>query len=84
MAVPGRSPSSAASWRSAAGRWAPRPHLLGTNGVRTGADVARMALAGASAIEATSVVMEQGFGALARIVAELTRCWRRASLRFAI
>ncbi len=61
----------------------PTTPLLGTNGVRTGADVARMALAGASAIEATSVVMEQGFGALARIIAELEALLEARTLRFA-
>ncbi len=60
----------------------PATPLLGTNGVRTGADVARMALAGASAIEATSVVMEQGFGALTRIIAELDALLEARSLRF--
>ncbi len=57
--------------------------LLGTNGVRTGADVARMALAGASAVEATSVVMEQGFSGLARIIAELDALLTARGLRFA-
>lgn len=45
--------------------------LLGTNGVRSGADVARMALAGASACELLSVVMHEGFGGLTRVIAEL-------------
>ena len=45
--------------------------LLGTNGARTGADVARLALAGASGVEVLSAVMADGFGALARILAEL-------------
>lgn len=45
--------------------------LLGTNGVRSGGDVARMALAGASAIEALSIVMHEGFAGLSRIIAEL-------------
>lgn len=49
----------------------PAQPLLGTNGVRSGADVLRMALAGASAIEASSVVMEQGFGGLTRLITEL-------------
>lgn len=49
------------------------PHypLLGTNGVRSGADVARMALAGAAATELLSVVMHEGFGALTRVIHEL-------------
>jgi dihydroorotate dehydrogenase (NAD+) catalytic subunit len=45
--------------------------LLGTNGVRSGADVARMALAGASACELLSVVMHEGFGGLTRVIGEL-------------
>lgn len=45
--------------------------LLGTNGVRSGEDVARMALAGASAIEALSIVMHEGFGGIARMIGEL-------------
>jgi dihydroorotate dehydrogenase (NAD+) catalytic subunit len=45
--------------------------LLGTNGARSGGDVARLALAGASATEVLSVVMAEGFGALTRILAEL-------------
>ncbi len=45
--------------------------LLGTNGIRAGADLARMGLAGASAAEALSVVMLEGFGALRRILDEL-------------
>lgn len=39
--------------------------LVGTNGARSGADVARMLLAGASAVEMTSAVMTGGFGVLA-------------------
>ena len=45
--------------------------LLGTNGVRSGEDVARMALAGASAIEALSIVMHEGFGGISRMIGEL-------------
>jgi dihydroorotate dehydrogenase len=57
--------------------------LLGTNGVRSGADVLRMALAGASAIEASSVVMQQGFAALSRLIAELDALLATRDLRFA-
>jgi dihydroorotate dehydrogenase (NAD+) catalytic subunit len=57
--------------------------LLGTNGVRSGADVARMALAGASAIEALSVVMHEGFGAITRIIAELDAFLAARELPFA-
>jgi dihydroorotate dehydrogenase (NAD+) catalytic subunit len=45
--------------------------LMGTNGVRSGEDVARMALAGASATELCSVVMQEGFEGLTRVIAEL-------------
>ncbi len=45
--------------------------LLGTNGARGGADVARLALAGAAATELLSAVMAEGFGALTRTLAEL-------------
>ena len=45
--------------------------LLGTNGVRSGTDVARMALAGASASELLSIVMHEGFGGLTRVIDEL-------------
>ncbi|MEJ0070253.1 MAG: dihydroorotate dehydrogenase [Pseudomonadota bacterium] len=38
--------------------------LVGTNGARTGRDVARMVLAGARAVELTSAVMQGGFAAL--------------------
>ncbi|HEY1412374.1 MAG TPA: dihydroorotate dehydrogenase, partial [Rhodopila sp.] len=36
--------------------------LVGTNGVRSGGDVLRMALCGASAVEALSITMHEGFG----------------------
>ena len=45
--------------------------LIGTNGVRSGQDIARMALSGASAVEVLSIVMHEGFGALTRMLAEL-------------
>jgi dihydroorotate dehydrogenase (NAD+) catalytic subunit len=45
--------------------------LLGTNGARNGADIARFALAGASAVEVLSVVMQEGFAALGRMIREL-------------
>jgi dihydroorotate dehydrogenase (NAD+) catalytic subunit len=66
--------------RRAAGREFP---VLGTNGVRSGADVARMALAGASAVEVLSVVMHEGFGGLTRIVSELDLLLADRGLRFA-
>lgn len=51
----------------------PSRPLVGTNGVRSGADLMRMALAGAWAAEMLTVVMQEGFGALARIRAELSQ-----------
>lgn len=48
----------------------PDAPLLGTNGVRTGSDLLRMAMAGASAVEVLSLVMEGGFGALAALIQE--------------
>jgi dihydroorotate dehydrogenase (NAD+) catalytic subunit len=45
--------------------------LIGTNGVRSGGDVLRMALCGASATELLSIVMHQGFGGLTRVIDEL-------------
>jgi dihydroorotate dehydrogenase len=56
--------------------------LLGTNGVRCGGDVARMALAGARATEALSIVMHHGFGGLTRIIAELDTYLAGKGLRF--
>jgi dihydroorotate dehydrogenase len=57
--------------------------LLGTNGVRSGGDVARMALAGASATELCSVVMHEGFGGLTRVIAELDGLMVERGVRFA-
>jgi dihydroorotate dehydrogenase len=44
--------------------------LLGTNGARSGLDVARFLLAGARAVEMTSAVMAGGFDVATRAVAE--------------
>jgi len=57
--------------------------LLGTNGVRSGGDVARMALAGASAVEVLSVVMHEGFGAIGRLIRELDTFLDARGMRFA-
>jgi dihydroorotate dehydrogenase (NAD+) catalytic subunit len=65
--------------RRAVGRAFP---LLGTNGVRSGADVARMALAGASASELLSVVMHEGFGGLTRVIDELDALLAARNLTF--
>ena len=56
--------------------------LMGTNGVRGGHDVARMALAGASAVEMLSLVMLEGFQGLTRTIAELDRVLAERNLRF--
>lgn len=50
----------------------PKFPLLGTNGIRSGADLARMALAGAWAGEMLSLVMQEGFAGLTRIRHELS------------
>ncbi len=56
--------------------------LMGTNGVRSGEDVLRMALSGAAATELLSVVMHEGLGALTRVVHELDSFLARRSLGF--
>ncbi len=45
--------------------------LIGTNGVRTGLDAARMMLSGASAIEMTSAIITGGFGVITDTIGEL-------------
>jgi len=65
---------SLALTRRALGSDAP---LIGTNGARTGADVARFLLAGARAVEMASVVYLAGFGALASAREDLGG-WLRA------
>jgi dihydroorotate dehydrogenase (NAD+) catalytic subunit len=57
--------------------------LLGTNGARSGGDVARMALAGASACELLSVVIHEGFAGLTRVIRELDSLLAAAGLPFA-
>ncbi len=57
--------------------------LLGTNGVRSGADVARMALSGAAACEVLSVVMHEGFGGLTRLITELDALLEARGCHFA-
>lgn len=56
--------------------------LMGTNGVRSGADVLRMALCGASAVEVMSVTMHEGFGGLSRILIELDSFLSERDLTF--
>jgi dihydroorotate dehydrogenase (NAD+) catalytic subunit len=46
--------------------------IAGTNGARSGLDVARFLLAGASAVQVATSVITEGFGAVARLVDELT------------
>jgi dihydroorotate dehydrogenase len=46
--------------------------LVGTGGARDGGDVARLLLAGATAVQVASSVIVEGFGALARIRDELS------------
>jgi len=50
--------------------------------VRSGGDVARMALAGASATELCSVVMHEGFDGLTRVIAELDALLAARGVRF--
>lgn len=52
-------------------RFGPEHSLVATNGVRSGLDVARCLLAGAAAAEVCSIVMTDGYQALARLVDEL-------------
>lgn len=54
-------------------RFGPSVQLIGTNGARDGQDVARFLLAGARAVEMTSVVITDGPSALSRSVDELER-----------
>jgi dihydroorotate dehydrogenase (NAD+) catalytic subunit len=54
--------------RLALGEQAP---LVGTNGARSGGDVARFMLAGASAVQVATSVIVEGFGALGRMLDEL-------------
>jgi dihydroorotate dehydrogenase (NAD+) catalytic subunit len=56
--------------------------LMGTNGVRSGGDVLRMALCGARATELLSVVMHEGFGGLTRVIGELDSFLAQRDLTF--
>jgi dihydroorotate dehydrogenase (NAD+) catalytic subunit len=53
--------------------------LIGTNGARSGLDVVRFLLAGASAVEMASVVLTRGFDALSDAVDELEQYLERHS-----
>lgn len=54
--------------------------LIGTNGAQTGLDVARMMLAGASAVEMSSQVMLRGYDVLSAAVDELSAYLLRKDL----
>jgi dihydroorotate dehydrogenase (NAD+) catalytic subunit len=54
--------------------------IIGTNGARNGGDVARLLLAGASAVQVATSVIVEGFGALARITDELSEYLAREDL----
>lgn len=56
--------------------------LIGTNGVRSGLDAARMALCGASAVELCSLVMQEGFSSLTRVIDELEAFLAARDLHF--
>jgi len=53
--------------------------LIGTSGARTGRDVARLMLAGASAVQIASVIFLRGFAVIPEIVGELDRWLASAS-----
>jgi dihydroorotate dehydrogenase (NAD+) catalytic subunit len=53
------------------GKLGPDRPLIGTNGAQSGLDVARMILAGASAVEMSSQVMLRGFDLLEQTISEL-------------
>jgi len=57
-----------AKTRLAGGRDLP---IIGTNGARDGGDVARLLLAGATAVQVATSVLVEGFGALTRMTDEL-------------
>jgi dihydroorotate dehydrogenase (NAD+) catalytic subunit len=50
----------------------PEVPLVGTNGARDGLDVARFMLAGASAVQVATAVIVEGFGAIGRLLGELS------------
>jgi dihydroorotate dehydrogenase (NAD+) catalytic subunit len=54
--------------------------LIATNGAQTGLDIARMMLAGASAVQMASAVMLRGFGVLGAAVAEFSEYLRSKNL----
>ncbi len=58
----------------------PTRPLIATNGARTGLDVVRMLLAGASAVEMSSTVMIRGTGELMQALNELTSYLKRKNV----
>jgi len=54
--------------------------LIGINGAQSGLDIARMMLAGASAVAMASPVMLRGYGALSEALAELEAFLRRKNV----
>jgi dihydroorotate dehydrogenase len=68
----------ALTWRAAGGD----VPLIGTNGVRSGGDIVRMALCGAGATELLSIVMHEGFGGLTRVLVELDSFLAQRRLTF--
>jgi dihydroorotate dehydrogenase len=63
--------------RRAAGRDLP---LIGTNGARSGLDIARLLLAGASAVEVTSAIWQAGFGVIGTMLDDLAAYLARKEL----
>lgn len=57
--------------RKARARLGPAYPLIGTNGARSGADIARFMLAGATAVQMTTAVFTGGFGVIASCLSEL-------------
>ena len=59
----------------------PDKSLIGTNGAQSGLDIARMMLAGASAVEMSSPVMIHGFELLSRALEDFSSYLERKGLR---
>lgn len=68
----------ALTWRASHGALP----LIATNGLRSGDDVLRAALCGASAVEILSLVMHHGFGALKQVLEQLDRFLAARDLAF--
>jgi len=59
---------------------APDFPLIGTNGARSGLDLARFLLAGASAVQASSAIFAGGFGAITRMLDEFSAYLARKNI----